>query len=228
MRYLFFVAWFKAREKKLADQIDFDRMIGAFSLEESFKVLNDTDYAPCISNKSYLDIEEIIDQERNSLRLMLSKMGMDKQLLSIIFLKQDLMDSIKNKESSDQEINQEIKKRDLSEVNEIYDLIYEIYFKKLISFCKKTKENKAVLFFDEYWHKLEKENDIQKRDAVLVEMESEIIDQSQNLTSGILPILAFFIRKKRIENFIRNIFSAKRIGFSSNDIYKIMTPQRTL
>ncbi len=233
MRYLFFVSWFRAREKKLADSVDLDRMIGAESIEESFKVLNDTDYASYISNKNHLDIEAVIQEERKDLEKTLSRMGMDKEVLNFLFLKDELFllakelkenifEKKENKISQQKNIAQRIIKENPSSPAQIDNLISEIYFQELILFCRKTKEKQIVDFLEKYWQR------IREKDDVLAEMEDEIIEKSRDLTNGIMPILAFFIRKRRIEYFIRSIFSAKRIGFQDSEIHNLITKTKTL
>ncbi len=243
MKYLFFISWFRAREKRLADKVDFDRMIGAKSLEESFKVLNDTDYAPHLSGESHNSIERVIEKERDDFRKTLSKMGMDKEVLDIIFLKDDLQlvseeakeKIFKEKEKTftekkkEEDVLKKIRGKNPQEPHEIDDIVLDIYFQKIISFLNRIKEKQAKNFFEKYWEKISgKDEDIRERDEILLEMENEIIEKSREEMSGIIPLLAFFIKKRRVECFIRNIFSGKRIGLDSKEIYSLISEKRAL
>jgi len=243
MKYLFFVAWLRAREKKLADPVDFDRMIGAPNIEEGFKVLNDTDYGPFLSGKTYLQIEEIIEKEKEDLKKSLNKMGLSKGALNLLFLKDDLIllgQELKEKifKGSEKEelikkypgIAQRIQKAKPESAEKIDDLIIEIYFKKSIQFLKKIKEEEALLFFSKYWKKISqtREEDLEKRDSLLIEMEDEIVQKSVYSMSGLMPILAYFIKKRRSESFVRTIFASKKIGLDSSKIYNLIERTRTL
>ncbi len=243
MKYLFFVAWLRAREKKIADSIDFDRMIGAPNPEESFKVLNDTDYAPFISGKTYLEIEEIIEKEKNDLKNNLAKMGLNKGVLSLIFLKDELIllaeelkeELFKDSKKDDfikkySDIAQKIKKKKPTRPEEIDNLVIDIYFRKSIKFCAKSKEKNMKVFFKKYWKRIKniEDNNLEEREAVLFEMEEKIIEKSAKSISGIMPILAFFIKKKRAESFIRTIFSAQKIGLDPLKTYNSFEKTRIL
>ena len=233
MRYLFFISWLKTREKKLADQIDFDRMINASSLEESFKVLNDTDYAPYIANKSYLDVEEVIKEEREGLKKSLKHMGMDQDLLDFLFSRDEIFAlgrRLKEGEEIDdyQEIVKEIKERNPQTAKEIDDFLVEIYFNQLIKFCLDKKEKETAKILKDYWQEKISNDDPQTKEDLLIGLEEEIIKKSKDVFSGVLPLLSFFIRKRKIDSLIRGIFSAKRIGLSSSNIFNLSQKTRAL
>ncbi len=243
MRYLFFVAWLRAREKKLADAVDFDRMIGAPNIEESFKVLNDTDYGPFLSGKTYLEIEEIIEKEKEDFKNNLNKMGLSKGALNLLFLKDDLIllgQELKEKifKGSEKEelikkyssIADKIQKTKPESAEKIDDLIIKIYFEKSIQFLKKTGEKEALSFFRNYWKRISqiKEEELEKRESLLIEMEYKIVEKSIDSISGLMPILAYFIKKRRSENFVRTIFASKKIGLDSSKIYNLIEKTRTL
>ena len=242
MKYLFFVAWLRAREKKLADAVDFDRMIGAPSIEESFKVLNDTDYGPFLSGKTYLEIEEIIEKEKEDFKNSLAKMGLSKGVLNLLFLKDDLIllgQELKEKifKGSGKEelikkysrIVEKIQKSKPESAEKIDDLIIKIYFEKSIHFLKKTGEKEALDFFRKYWKKISQtEEELEGRESLLIEMEHKIVEKSIDSMSGLMPILAYFIKKRRAENFVRTIFASKKIGLDSSKIYNLIEKTRTL
>ena len=242
--YLFFTSWLRAKEKKLADQIDLDIMIGATTLEESFKVLNDTDYALFLSGKDYSRIEEIIEAERQNLRKDFEQMGMEKKALDFLFLKDDLVmlaGEIKEKKLNSEEkqtyfiekyplLAEKIEEKKINSLEEIDDMVICFYFKKAINFCLETKEKELAGIFKKYWLKIKnkKEQDLEKRDSCLIDMEEKIIEKSRGKIDGIMPILAFLIKKRRAEQFIKTIFSAKRIGLDSLKMHNLIEKTKTL
>lgn len=242
MRYLFLISWLRAREKKLADQVDLDRMIGAPSMDETLRVLNDTDYAPYLSGKTDSDIEEIIEEERGDFQKTLLKMGVEEELLEALFLKEDfrsVAEEIKGEifqkgdgknvfeKKKEKDIVKEVKNRNPQNPQEVDDILLDIYFQRVIAFFR--KEKKVEKFFKEYQETAKRmKEDLVKRDEVLLKIESEIIEKSGEEIEGFLPILAFFIKKRRAEYFIRSIFAGKRIGMDSEAIYKSLTLKRAL
>ena len=98
MKYCFFVAWLRAREKRIADQIDFDRMINSSTIEESFKVLNDTDYALFLNENN---IEEILEKGWLDFKKTLELMGLDKEIIGVLipedsfsFMKKEFLEKV--------------------------------------------------------------------------------------------------------------------------------------
>jgi hypothetical protein len=244
MKYLFFVSWFRAKEKNLADQTDLDRMIGASSLEESFKVLNDTDYSGFLSGRTYQEIEQVISLEKQNLRKTLEQMGMDKPALDFLFLKNDLImlaGEIKEKKLNSLEksvfidkysdlARKLIEKKEIDSLEQIDDLVINYYFKKAIRFCQTSQENQLADIFKKYWLliKNKKNQDLKTRDDLLIDMENKIIEKSREKIDGIMPILAFFIKKTRAQYFVKTVLSAKRIGLSSTETYSLIEKTRTL
>ncbi len=241
MKYLFLIAWFRAREKNLVDHVDIDRMIGSVGMNETFKVLNDTDYAPYLSNKSYLDIEKIIEEERIDFRKTLLKMGADQEIVKFLFLRDDLFDISKvvkekmfegGEDSLSQRENfyfEKIKEKEPNSPEKVDSIVFDIYFDETINFFKKNKNKRMKIFFEKYYETIkELREDPQERDKILVGMEDEIIEKSREDIEGIVPILGFFIKKRRIEYFVRSIFSSKKMGLSSEKIYKLINQKRVL
>ncbi len=241
MKYLFLISWIRAREKMLADHVDLDRMIGASTEREAFKVLNDTDYAPHISGKEPADIEKVIEEEREDFKKTIRLMGVEEEVLEIFNLK-DKFDSFSKKHkvdffekekrenlSEDEEVFfQRAEERKIEELHEIDTLLLEMYFEKLIYFLGKQKEKDAKIFFEGYREIVLKEKDLKKRDDLLLKMEDELIEKSREEISGIIPVIAFFIKKRRAENHIRTIFAGKRLGINSTKIYELIKAKRAL
>lgn len=232
MKHLLFISWFRAKEKRLVDQIDLDRMIGAKTKEEAFKVLNDTDYAPYLSGKSYLDIEEIIEEEKKDLKETLTRMGMEENVLKFLFLRDELdlvareakerLFQEKNTKEKADGVLKEIKERKPKRKEDVDSIAFDIYFEKAMILLKEGKD-----FFKKYYAETKKD-DKEKRDKTLLEMEEEIIRKSINEAQGIFPILSFFIRKRRTEYFIRTIFALKKMDFPPDKIQTFIKEKKTL
>lgn len=246
MKYLFLISWLRAREKKLVDSVDIDRMISVTSVEESFKVLNDTDYAPFISGESHKTIDNVIEKERNDLRNSLYLMDIEREAVDILFLRDEFskiskevkQDLFKRKEKQkglsekkkDSDIIKEIKERSPNNPHEIDEILDEIYFERMISFLEKSKEKEMADFFRRYEENIKnnKKSDKLLRDDILKDLEDEIIEEESKQSDGFLPVLAFFIKKRRAEYLIKTILSAKRIGIDVKDIHNLTNKVRTI
>ncbi len=243
MKYLFLISWLRAREKKLADNVDIDRMIGAGSAEESFRVLNDTDYAPYISAESYESIEQVIKKEREDFSKELYDMGVEQEMIDVLFLRDDLVVHTKRAKElfflTTKEREEELRKEDELVVqileqkpqtpHHIDRIAVDIYFQRTIDFLKKQKDAPLLSFFQEYYQAVcENEEDVVERDRILEEMEDKIIENSKSEIEGFAPILSFFIMKRRIEYRIRVVLAGKRTGIVSGEIYNLLNKTRAL
>ena len=241
MKYLFLISWLRAREKKLADNVDIDRMIGANSPEESFKVLNDTDYASYLQGESYKTLERVISKERQDFRKSLEGMDIEEELIDVLFLRDDLQELSKKaknilfyqdyqgrSEKIENEILRKVKERSPEKPHEVDGIVLDIYFQRISSFLTKAKEKEVSEFFENYRESLSNESDLVVRDELLKKMEDEIIEKGAWQSDGFIPVLAFFIKKRRVENSIRTILSGKRIGLQSQEIYKLIKEKRAL
>ncbi len=239
MKNLFFISFLRAREKKLADRIDLERMIGAIKIEDSFKVLNDTDYASFISGKNYTEIEEIIRDERRDLRKSLEVMGLEKETLDFIFLKDDLILLTKEikeiifykaEKESDLikkyfDLVKEVKEKGLNNAFEVDLFLTNFYYKRAINFCKKNHENSALSFFIDSYEKVKKSEpkNLEERDRFILKLEQSLVEKSKSEISGVTPLLAFFIKKKRAEEAIRKILAGKKLGLDVSEIQNIIS-----
>lgn len=88
MSYVFFTYWSRTKEKHIADEIDFNRMINASSFNDAFKVLQDTDYAPYALNKKAEDYKGALKEEKEELKKTLQRMGLEKEVLALLDLEQ--------------------------------------------------------------------------------------------------------------------------------------------
>lgn len=89
MKHLFFIYSARAKEKHIADDIDFSRMINTSNIEESFKVLQDTNYAPYSLNKKAIEYESVIEEEKKEFINELLKMGAKGEILEILSIKKE-------------------------------------------------------------------------------------------------------------------------------------------
>lgn len=246
MKYLFLISWLRAREKKLVDSVDVDRMIAATSVEESFKVLNDTDYAPFIISEGYQTVDNVIYKERENFRKSLYLMDIEKEVVDILFLRDDCVGILKDikeelfsrkekqrvggEKSKDSDIGKEIKERRPQKPSQIDEILDDIYFERMIEFLRREKESSLADFFESYREKLNKVGDdsTSSRDEILLQMEEEILEEENKHADGFLPVLAFFITKRRAEHLVRTIISAKRIGLDKKEINDLINKTRAL
>ncbi len=102
MKHLFFIYLSRAKEKHIADETDFSRMINSSGLDEAFKVLQDTDYAPYALSKKADEYESLLDEEKKAFKDSFLKLGAKGELLEILSLRQDniskIIKKIKSKE----------------------------------------------------------------------------------------------------------------------------------
>ncbi len=227
MKYLSLTAQLKAREKRLPDSVDIDRMIGATSVEESFKVLNDTDYAPFISSRSHQQIEEVIKAERESFRKELRMMGVEEEAVKVLFLPDDLTEVAKTvKEKGEGKIADQITAMKPKTPQEVDDLIVDFYLEMVVNFFKEEKDKELLRFFEEYREVISGEE--LSREEALQRMEEDVIKKSAFETDGFLPLLSFFIKKRRMEKAVRVILSAKRMGLTKEEITDLIKETRVL
>ncbi len=240
MKYLFFVSWLRAKEKKLADRIDIDRMIAAPNNEEAFRVLNDTDYAPYLSGKNNSDIEEIIEEEKFDFRRNLEKMGMEKEMIEFLFLKEEfskiskeikeniLKGNSEEKKFSqgkkeNREIIKKIKENSPEKAEDIDRILLDEYFQRANIFLQNNKEKEMKEIFDEYYKIIRNERgDLKKRDDNLFQIEEKILEKSNEEIGGVLPIFSFLIKKKRVEYLVRSVFAGRRVKMDSKEIYELI------
>ncbi len=96
MKHLFFIYFSRAKEKHIADDTDFSRMINASSFEDAFKVLQDTDYAPYSLNKKPIEYEDAIEEEKKQFKEDFIRMGAEGEILEVLSIKQEnILESLK-------------------------------------------------------------------------------------------------------------------------------------
>lgn len=87
--YAFATGKIRFLETKLLDANDIERMIDAPSLDSSFRVLYDTDYADNLSGLSVEDFEKAILEDLGQLKDLLVKIIPDKDFLKLLLLEYD-------------------------------------------------------------------------------------------------------------------------------------------
>lgn len=78
-------------DKRILSQNDFERMLGAGTAADAFKVLNDTDYADNLLNLKPKEFEKALSRDTKDLKKLFFKIIDNKLLLDFLFLKQDYL-----------------------------------------------------------------------------------------------------------------------------------------
>lgn len=78
-------------EKKILDQADLERMAGAKTALDAFKVLNDTDYGDNLLDLMPKEFEKALARDEKDLRKLFFKIVENKKLLKFLFLKQEFL-----------------------------------------------------------------------------------------------------------------------------------------
>ncbi|PIP16984.1 MAG: hypothetical protein COX44_02425 [Candidatus Portnoybacteria bacterium CG23_combo_of_CG06-09_8_20_14_all_37_13] len=89
--YEYAIGLIRVLEKKILDQTDIARMASAENAEESFRVLNDTDYADNLLNLKPKEFEKALENDEKDLKKLLQKIIDNKCLLEFLFLKDDYL-----------------------------------------------------------------------------------------------------------------------------------------
>lgn len=76
-------------EKRVLSKNDFERMLGARTAADAFKVLNDTDYADNLLGLQPEEFEKALWRDEKDLRKLFKKIIESKELLKFLFLKQE-------------------------------------------------------------------------------------------------------------------------------------------
>lgn len=242
MKYLFLNSYFNAREKQIADPVDFERMIGKESFKESFEVLQDTDYSKWALETD--DLSQIFRKEKVFFRNELIKLGA-KELTNLFFLRADitnlriylkstlfdldsgdLLEWGKSEKQLKSTFEKEIKEAsDLDTPAKVDDYLTEVYLKKLEEFAGKDK---SVLKFIEKYREIIDGFEGESRENRLKDLEDEFISSQTKKNEGLAPILAFFMKKWRAEKKIKAIMDGKKIGFNPKEIKSLTENLRAL
>lgn len=75
-------------DKRILDQTDFERMAGAETAQDTFKILHDTDYADNLLDLKPEEFEKALTRDNKDLRKLFKKIIESKLLLKFLFLNQ--------------------------------------------------------------------------------------------------------------------------------------------
>ncbi len=239
MKYLYYVSNMISKEKYIADENDFQRMISSVTLGGALKVLHDTDYGSYFSAESTL--EEIMEREKEGNYKMLTKMGLEKKVIDFLFLPVDMLNlrfalkrdffgiegrnysfgkkEEKLKEEYREEIEEAKQKKTPAELD---DFLTKIFIEKM----KKSAKQDQLLF--DFLEKYEKELFSENKKDNLVLIENEFLEEARRKSEGLAPIFAYFMRKWRAEKTVRAIYEAKKMEIPQEKIYKLLKEIRAL
>lgn len=235
MSYLFLNSYLDAREKHIANDVDFERMINEKNRSACMKVLQDTDYGIHALDKD--DLDEILFSEKVSFRKDLIKLGFS-QVAQLFLLREDISDFRSALKEDVFEVNSKIsegRKRDLyekfkeelaeakrkSSPAELDDYLTEVFLERLKKFVKGDKESEK---FIEKYKKLLWEN----REKELIQLEKDFVINNRKKNESISPVLAYLMQKWRAEKVIRSIVLSKELGFSTSRIQELTNQVRAL
>jgi len=231
MKYLYYISYTRSRERYILDKTDLERMINALTAEEARKVLYDTDYGNYITPERSL--EEIIEEEKKGTYDMLSKMGLERRVLDLLFLPADMLNlrvmlkedlfgvkgegvRVGRRESALRteyaaEIEEAKKKEDPSELD---DFLTGVLRRKRL---EKAKEDKSL-------HSFLKKRDEKalagSSEEELVELEDRFMKEARRRSEGLAPLFAHFMQKWRAERILRLVHGAKKAEVPSERIYE--------
>lgn len=228
MNYLFLNSYFNTIEKRIADDVDFDRMINSDNEKKAYDVLQDTNYASWALESSSL--EDIFRNEKIFFCKELIRFGFP-ELVDLFCLRSDITNlriilkeklfgldsgeivfSMKEKDQLLEEFKKEIKIAETKEnPGDLDDYLTEIYLERLKKYTKKEKE---IQTFIKDYQKIITEFLGEERDKKIKKLEDDFISENTKKNEGLAPILAFFMKKWKAEKKIKSIICGKQINFS--------------
>lgn len=239
MRYLYYVSYMKSREKHIADEVDFQRMISSATFDGMLRVLHDTDYGPYLSPENSL--EQVIEKEKEGLYEMLIKMGLEKRVIDFLFLPADILNlrsllkhdffgiemkkydfgkkEEKLKEEYKEEIERARKKRSPAELD---DFLTEVFIAKM----KEAAKEDALLL--DFLERYEKEISSDTKEDILIAIEDRFMEEARKKSEGLAPLFAYFMKKWRAEKSVRAIYEAKNTEVPQDKIYGLLKKVRAL
>lgn len=242
MKYFFLNSYFNALEKHLADEIDFNRMINSENEDKAYQVLQDTNYAKwALANEP---IDKVFEQEKIFFSRDLDKMGftclaglfcLKADITNLrIFLKKkifgfdsgDLLLWGKNEQELEQEFEKEIQESGkLKNALELDDYLTKVYLDRLEY---QTKKDKSIQKFIKEYRQINSTLSGEEKHQAIKKMEDDFIAEHTKQNEGLSPILAFFMKKSKIEKKIKTIISGKQINFTPSKIKEMIENLQTL
>jgi len=209
-------------DKKILDQTDFDRMLGAKNAEQAFKVLNDTDYGDNLLNLKPEDFEKALERDNKDLRKLFGKIIESKLLLKFLFLKNDFLELkyyLKIKFGKiDTNKKSKVKKSLAEPVLLKLEKLNKITPRKIDEICDselyKARQGLARKMRDKFLQ------EICKKDLDLNFDLEQIKLQARNYAYGSPIILEYFFKKVDAGRKIRIIMNAKLNNIAQEDLEK--------
>lgn len=189
-------------DKRILDQTDFDRMLGAENASDAFKVLNDTDYADNLLNLKPEEFEKALARDKKDLKKLFLKIIENKLLLKFLFLNQEYL---KLKLYLKTKYNPELKKTKKPNLkmpkikNKTPENIDRICDIELYNARKKIAKKLRDKFLQE----------INKKDLDLNFDLDYIKTRAREYAYGTPIILEYYYKKLDAERKIRNIMNMK-------------------
>lgn len=253
MKYLFFVAWARAREKQIADETDFERMINSPGLGEAFKVLQDTDYAPYLGETEPGSFEELFDLEKTAFKKTLIKLGLQKRIVNLFFLRADLFnlglllkkelfeiafqaeDSLPYGLSNPDKLKERyalllenLKEQERASPSELDDFLRASFFQLLITASREMGEKGLESFLQKYFAKVKEGGPKEALENELWRQEKEFLQRADRESEGLAPLFAYWLRKEYAERALRAILSAKQLGLAESETRQLLKGIRAL
>ncbi|MFH1392515.1 MAG: V-type ATPase subunit [bacterium] len=189
-------------EKRILDQTDFERMQGAKTAADAFRVLNDTDYADNLLNLKPEEFEKALERDNKDLRKLFFKIINNRLLLDFLFLKQDYL---KLKFYLKSKHNPELKKR--KKPNLKIPRIKNPTPQKIDIICDlelyRARKKIAKKLRDKFLQKINKKDLDLNYDLDLIKTEA------RNYAYGSPIILEYYYKKLDAARKIRMIMNAK-------------------
>jgi len=246
MKYISIVSYFKAREKHLPDDTDFERMIGSPNLKKAMGVLQDTYYASFVSQMKDFSLNELLQKEESFFKQNLRRIGLSTEAIDFLYLKENIFNLglVLKHEMFRVSINQDsfspfgIKKTDqLKEKysslieylkhlhpknqNKIDEILTKLYFQKSIELSKKFRARDLQSFFQEYLQKFKNLSKENKIETFLHQLEQDFIEKTNWKISGLAAVFSYFLKRKRAQKKLRAILSAKQLELNPDKINQL-------
>lgn len=205
-------------EKKVLDKTDLERMAGAETAVDAFRVLNDTDYADNLLNLKPVEFEKALARDERDTKKLFKKIIENKKLLKFLFLKNDYLNLklyLKSKFNKKLEKHKKPKLQTQAIIDNLKKL-KKITPKKIDEICDlelyKTRKRIAKKLRDKFLR------EINKKDMDLNFDLDFIKEQARNCAYGSPIILAYYFQKLDAARKIRIIMNAKLNNISQEEL----------
>ncbi len=242
------ITFLRAREKHLPDETDFERMISAENLSKSFSVLQDTHYAPFLSDRKEEEFTSVFEDERRVFKKDLQKMGVSQDVINFLHLKADfhnlalfLKKDIFGEDFSEKDVSEEgisdfeklkkkhselideIKSKKFENFSELYQFLTEAYFKRA---AELTEQEEIKKFLKDYYQVIKEKKEkgtltLKETKKRLTSLEEDFFEKQRWRIEGVGPIFSYFLKRKKAEKISYTILSSKKINLDEVEIEKL-------